>query len=306
MRVCLLRRSAGRRTKAHSGAFAALFADFNGAWNERNTPWRQPCMPRPDAAFPRVRPGEGGAGADARESADLFLFVRGNPSDGQIHRRIGGAIDYKSGSSDVTHIPGTMDNSRRGVTLYDTFNLGKSNDYLDLVFRYGRLHNDFSVLGSDNSWVNGNYNDNVETLSAEYGVKKVWNNNNFIEPQLQFQFGHLGSSAYTTSNSTRVYLDGANSIIARAGFRLGHEYKNGIGYFKADLIHEFDGGQDVTLSDQNDSYSSQINKRGTWYDVGFGGTYALNDKCSAYADIERVFGSEVKDWELNVGTKWSF
>ncbi len=221
-------------------------------------------------------------------------------------QRIGGAIDYKSGSSDVTHIPGTMDNSRRGITLYDTFNLGKSNDYLDLVFRYGRLHNDFSVLGSDNSWVNGNYNDNVETLSAEYGVKKVWNNNNFIEPQLQFQFGHLGSSAYTTSNSTRVYLDGANSIIARAGFRLGHEYKNGIGYFKADLIHEFDGGQDVTLSDQNDSYSSQINKRGTWYDVGFGGTYALNDKCSAYADIERVFGSEVKDWELNVGTKWSF
>lgn len=43
----------------------------------------------------------------------------------------------------------------------------------------------------------------------------------FIEPQIQFTLGHLGSSSYTTDRGTDVYLSGVNSYIGRVGVVAG-------------------------------------------------------------------------------------
>ncbi len=223
------------------------------------------------------------------------------------HQRIGIALDYKKNSGGFLDTEGTMNNSRREISLYDTFRFDKNDSYLDLVLRYGRMNHDFWLLGSDDSRVTGGYDNYALLLSTEYGAKKTFGNHNFFEPQIQLQLGHLGSDSYMTSNDTRVSMNSVNRLMGRVGFRIGHESRKGTVYVRADAIHEFNnGGQEITLSDQYGSLSSETVKRGSWYNVGIGGNYAFGGTFSAYASVEKTFGNELRGWEFDIGTRWSF
>lgn len=224
-------------------------------------------------------------------------------------RRVGAAIDYMDGSSEYTGVGGSGDVSRKGIWLYDTW-LGDKGHYSDFVAKWGHLSNDFTLYkGTDK--ITGDFSNNVYSISAEYGHKKDIGNNWYFEPQVQLQYARVTDANYTTSQGTEVSLDAINSLIARAGFRLGKDLgERSTVYFKADLLHEFLGDQDIAARDKttdgkwtNVTYGNE----GTWCDIGFGFATAMSKTSYAYLDVETSLGNDYEEtYQINAGLQWSF
>lgn len=224
--------------------------------------------------------------------------------DGE-HRQ-GVAFDYMRGEADYTNVMGSGDVRRAGVWLYDTW-LGDKGHYTDYVVKYGHLSNDFDIYAPTTlEEINGDYSNDVWSASAEYGRKKDIGNDWYIEPQAQMQYAYVTSADYTTSQGTKVELDGIDSLIGRAGFRLGRDTSEGnTVYFKADILHEFLGDQSIRAVDKTGVLSTTYENEGTWYDVGFGFSHRMGRDSYMFLDLERSFGNDNADtWQVNVGMNW--
>lgn len=132
----------------------------------------------------------------------------------------GAALDYMDGSADYKEVTGRSDSKRYGLWFYDT-RLGDKGHYTDIVAKYGRLQNEYTLYPEMSGPVKGDYHNDYWSLSFEYGRKKPLASNWFIEPQAQLQYTYLGSTDYRTSQGTLVDLAGTDSLISRLGFRLG-------------------------------------------------------------------------------------
>ena len=223
-------------------------------------------------------------------------------------RRIGMALDYMDGNAEYSGIAGDGDVKRYGLWLYDTW-LGDKGHYTDYVLKWGHLENDFDIYTmTRNEKVSGDYSNNVFSASAEYGKKNDMGSGWYFEPQAQLQFARVTGADYVTSQDTKVSLDGINSLIGRAGFRLGRDLnKNSTVYIKADLLHEFLGDQDITATDATGTLREEYENEGTWYDVGFGFATALGNSSYAFMDFEKSFGNDNDEtYQINAGVQWTF
>ena len=223
-------------------------------------------------------------------------------------RRVGFAIDYMDGKAEYTGIAGDGDVKRYGLWLYDTW-LGDKGHYTDYVAKWGHLENDFDIMArSTGEKITGDYSNNVFSVSAEYGKKNDMGNNWYFEPQAQLQLARVTGADYVTTQGTKVSLDGINSLIGRAGFRLGRDLdENSTVYVKADLLHEFLGEQDIAATDLTGTLRETYENKGTWYDVGFGFATALGKNSYAFMDFEKSFGNDNEEtYQINVGMQWSF
>ena len=223
-------------------------------------------------------------------------------------RRVGFAIDYMDGKAEYTGIAGSGDVKRYGLWLYDTW-MGDKGHYADYVAKWGHLENDFDIMArSTGEKINGDYSNNVFSVSAEYGKKNDMGNSWYFEPQAQLQLARVTGADYTTSQGTRVSLDGINSLIGRAGFRLGRDVdERSTVYVKADLLHEFLGEQDMHVVDNTFNGSQSFENKGTWYDVGFGFATALGKDSYAFMDFEKSFGNDNDEtYQINAGVQWTF
>lgn len=191
-------------------------------------------------------------------------------------RRVGLAIDYMDGKAEYTGIAGDGDVKRYGLWLYDTW-MGDKGHYADYVAKWGHLENDFDIMArSTGEKITGDYSNNVFSVSAEYGKKNDMGNDWYFEPQAQLQLARVTGADYVTSQNTKVSLDGINSLIGRAGFRLGKDMgERSTVYVKADVLHEFLGDQTITATDVTGTLREEYENKGTWYDVGFGFATAL-------------------------------
>lgn len=225
--------------------------------------------------------------------------------DGE-HRR-GVAFDYMRGEADYTNVMGSGDVRRAGVWLYDTW-LGDKGHYSDYVVKYGRLSNDFDIFNELGTKVSGDYDNDVWSASAEYGRKKDIGSEWYFEPQAQLQYAYVTSADYTTSQNTKVSLDGIDSLIGRAGFRLGRDTSEGnTVYFKADILHEFLGDQRVHASDITGALDTTYDNEGTWYDVGFGFSHRMGEDSYMFLDVEHSFGNDNEDtYQINIGLNRAF
>lgn len=226
-------------------------------------------------------------------------------------RRVGFAVDYMHGDTSYSNISGKGEIDRYGLWLYDTW-MGDKGHYADYVAKWGHLSNDFELYNTRGK-VTGDYSNNVFSISAEYGRKKDIGSDWYFEPQVQAQLARVTGADYTTSQGTKVSVDGINSLIGRAGFRIGKDFgeeKQSTVYLKADVLHEFLGDQDISLkdktSDGNWSTLSYENE-GTWYDVGFGFATQLSKASYAFMDFEKSFGHDNDEtYQINAGVQWSF
>ena len=223
-------------------------------------------------------------------------------------RHAGVAIDYLDGSTSYTKVGGEGDSKRYGLWMYDTW-FGDKGHYTDYVVKYGHMKNDFDITAmTTGEQITGDYNNNMFSASAEYGRKHEFGNDWYVEPQVQLQFARITGADYATTQGTDVSVDAVNSLIARAGFRLGKDIgeRSNI-YIKADIMHEFLGDQDIVARDNTGAMDRTFENKGTWYDLGFGFTTALSDNSYAYLDVEQSFGNDNEDtYEINVGMKWAF
>lgn len=223
-------------------------------------------------------------------------------------RRVGMAIDYMDGKAEYTGIAGDGDVKRYGLWLYDTW-LGDKGHYTDYVLKWGHLENDFDIMAlTTGEKITGDYSNNVFSASAEYGKKNDMGGGWYFEPQAQLQFARLTGADYVTSQDTKVSLDGINSLIGRAGFRLGRDLnENSTVYIKAYLLHEFLGDQDITATDITGTLREEYENKGTWYDVGFGFATALSNNSYAFMDFEKSFGNDNDEtYQINAGVQWTF
>ena len=229
------------------------------------------------------------------------------PTDNGEHR-IGMAIDYMRGSTTYDDIMGKGETKRYGLWLYDTW-LGEKGHYTDYIVKWGHLSNDFDIRDKDSlENITGDYSNNVFSISAEYGKKNDMGNNWYFEPQAQLQLARVTGADYVTTQGSKVNVDGINSLIGRAGFRIGRDMdENSTVYLKADLLHEFMGDQTVTAADATGTLREEFENKGTWYDVGFGFATKMSKNSYAFMDFEKSFGNDNDEtYQINAGMQWSF
>lgn len=229
------------------------------------------------------------------------------PTDNGEHR-IGMAIDYMRGSTTYDDIMGKGETKRYGLWLYDTW-LGEKGHYTDYIVKWGHLSNDFDIRDKDSlENINGDYSNNVFSVSAEYGKKNDMGNNWYFEPQAQLQLARVTGADYVTTQGSKVNVDGINSLIGRAGFRIGRDMdENSTVYLKADLLHEFMGDQTVTAADATGTLREEFENKGTWYDIGFGFAAKMSKNSYAFMDFEKSFGNDNDEtYQINAGMQWTF
>lgn len=227
-------------------------------------------------------------------------------------RRVGMAIDYMHGDTGYNDIAGKGEIDRYGLWLYDTW-MGDKGHYADYVAKWGHLSSEFDVYApTSGEKISGDYCNNVLSISAEYGRKKDIGSDWYFEPQIQAQLARVTGADYVTSQDTKVSVDGINSLIGRAGFRLGKDFgedKQSTIYIKADVLHEFLGDQDIRAFDTSTNGWQRISyeNEGTWYDVGLGFAAMMSKSSYAFLDLERSFGHDNDEtYQINVGMQWSF
>ena len=221
--------------------------------------------------------------------------------------RVGIALDYGTGKTSFDEGIGSSKHSRQGITLYNTLFLS-NNQYVDFVACYGKIGSDLTAYTAGGFETTSDYDNKVFSLSAEYGKKFNLSNNFFIEPEAQMQYTHLGSGDYITNSGIKGSVDSTHSLLGRIGFRTGFTTNSNADiYLKADLLHEFRGGQDIHLSDGFSDLKYNVGERNTWYDLGLGANIAMGDCHQLTFDLEKSFGSdEVKAWKTTVQYTYKF
>lgn len=125
---------------------------------------------------------------------------------------LGAALTYTEGDS--TFSTGSGENKHKGLVLYGS-KLNDDGSYLDLVAKYARLDHDFDVTGD---LLSGEYEANGYSVSAEYGKRFRNDKGLWIEPQIQFTYGHVGSADYVSKAGRHIMQDGMESLVGRLGF----------------------------------------------------------------------------------------
>lgn len=217
----------------------------------------------------------------------------------------GAAISYTDGSSSYSR--GSGGNSSKAISFYNT-EIGSKGHYLDLVLKISNMDNDFTVYDTNSNKITGDFNNTGVALSAEYGRKNALKNGWYIELQAQFTLGYLGGDCYTASNGIEVNQSGIKSAVGRVGFNIGKAIgSKGIIYAKANLLHEFGGSYNVTMTDSSGRVNVSDSFNDTWFEYGIGAAFASGKNSHVYFDIERSSGSDfTKDWLWNIGARWSF
>lgn len=241
-------------------------------------------------------------GYDAKENTN-------EQEDGRWHK--GFAIHYTDGES--SYLNGKGENDSRGISLYAGWE-GNKGHYADYVLKYSHLHNDFTAYGIDGT-ADGDFSNYAISASAEYGRKNLMKHDWIFEPQAQLVYTYLSGADYITSNNISVDMDSTNSLIGRAGFRIGREYDQDIPekrskwYLKADILHEFCGDRDINMlsADGSQTLNKDINGHDTWLVWGFGGDIALDKDSYFYCDFERSAGGDINTkWQANIGLRWEW
>lgn len=215
------------------------------------------------------------------------------------HWTLGAAFSYTDGEG--SYNTGRFDMSHKTLTLYGS-RLNDDGSYIDIVGKYSRLNHDL-----ENTWGDGEYDANGYSLGVEVGKRFTQDSGFWIEPQAQLIYGYVDSASYNAGD-IRVSQDSMQSLIGRAGVRLGKNFDKGNVYLRASYLYDFDGDTGVTFTDaQGRQRSFDQDLGGGWCEVGLGTNVNLSNTTHLYFDIEKTFGSDIAiTWQWNAGVRWSF
>lgn len=215
------------------------------------------------------------------------------------HWTLGAAFSYTDGEG--SYDTGRFDMSHKTLTLYGS-RLNDDGSYIDIVGKYSRLNHDL-----ENTWGSGDYDADGYSLGVEVGKRFTQESGFWIEPQAQLIYGYVGSASYDAGD-IHIAQDSMQSLIGRAGVRLGKDFDKGNVYLRASYLYDFDGDTGVTFTDaQGLSRDFDQDLGGGWCEVGLGTNINLSDTTHLYFDIEKTFGAEIATtWQWNAGMRWSF
>ena len=237
---------------------------------------------------------------DGIESTNTSIQI-GADYDVAAGWKVGGAFTYTDGSSDFSN--GTADHEAFGFAVYGTW-LSESGQFVDLIAKYSRLDTDFSIDGMD-----GSYDNNAWSVSAEYGWHLKLSDLAFVEPQVELTYGTVLGDDIQASNGVRVEQDDFTSFVGRLGVRGGFYFpeKKGNVYARVSVLHDFDGEMETNASLGRAHNTIKDDMGGTWVEYGVGANFSWTDTTYTYVDLERNSGGEVVEhWRWNVGLRHVF
>lgn len=216
---------------------------------------------------------------------------------------VGVALTRTEGSSSFS--TGSGDNKHTGVALYGSY-LADNGSFIDLIAKYARMDHDYKTIGA--AVGDADYETNGYSISAEYGKRFTKDSGLWLEPQVELTYGKVSSANYTTSKGANVRQEGMDSLVARLGFALGQNLKQGNVYVRASYLYDFDGETNVTMSKTGaGSYKYEQDIGGGWWEVGVGTNINLSDATHLYFDVEKTYGGSVATpWQWNAGIRYSF
>ncbi len=256
-----------------------------------------------DGIWARYTGGKfGGSGFDSSYN----MYQLGYDKADNAKSTYGFALESGTGHADYSF--GSGKDKLFSGSFYGTWT-GDDGSYTDVVAKIGQFDTDIKSYGDYPD--KASYKNRAYSVSIEYGktIELSEKSGTFIEPQLQFIAGRLGSSEYTTDRGNNVYVGGLNSYIGRVGFVAGQKTKDGNDvYFKASALHEFGGIRDIHMEAANgETLSMSKDYSDTWFEVGIGTNIKLSKVSYFYGDIERSFGGEIeKKWQVNAGVRFEF
>ena len=214
---------------------------------------------------------------------------------------VGVALTRTEGNS--TFATGSGENKHTGVAVYGSY-LNDNGSFIDLIAKYARMDNEYKTIGAGVG--DADYKANGYSLSAEYGKRFTKDNGFWIEPQVELTYGTVGSVDYLTSKGYNVHQDSVDSLVARLGFSLGKDIKQGNVYVRASYLYDFDGETKATMSGAGTAPFEQ-DLGGGWWEVGVGTNLNLSEATHLYFDVEKTYGGNVATpWQWNAGVRWSF
>ena len=214
---------------------------------------------------------------------------------------VGVALTRTEGNS--TFAAGSGENKHTGFAVYGSY-LNDNGSFIDLIAKYARMDNEYKTIGAGVG--DADYETNGYSISAEYGKRFTKDNGSWIEPQVELTYGTVGSANYTTSKGNKVYQESVDSLVARLGFALGKNIKQGNIYARASYLYDFDGETKATMTGAGSATFEQ-DLGGGWWEVGVGTNINLSDATHLYFDVEKTYGGNVATpWQWNAGVRWSF
>lgn len=215
--------------------------------------------------------------------------------------KVGAAFTYTDGSSD--YHGGDADNKAYSLAAYGTW-MAENGQFVDLVAKYSRLSTDFDLNAMD-----GDYDNNAFSVSAEYGWHLRFNESFFVEPQVEVTYGQVKGETVKTSNGVRLEQDDFDSLIGRVGVRAGFHFPKDKGtiYARVSGLHDFQGDYDVTATKGKAVNDFSDDLGDTWVEFGLGANFNWTDNTYTYVDLERSNGGEIKEnWRWNIGLRHVF
>lgn len=227
--------------------------------------------------------------------------------DGKLFTGV--AISHMDGNISSNGGSGDTDSTMFGV--YSSYQ-GEKGHFADAIIKYGRMSNQMSTWSTDNTLYEGDMSANGLNMSIEYGYHKEMKDDWYIEPQAEFNYGHINANDYTMrmngASGANVKNDAVNSFIGRLGINVGKNTTKGNVYAKLSLAHEFSGDVGVTTSYGDYSRNTTESMKDTWLEYGIGFNQKLNADNNLYGEISKAAGADkvTEKWKANVGFRHSF
>lgn len=215
--------------------------------------------------------------------------------------KVGAAFNYTDGTADIAN--GSADSKAYGIAAYGTW-MDANGQFVDLIAKYSKLDTDYEVKGVD-----GSFDNNAWSVSAEYGWHFKLAEAAFVEPQAELTYGQVIGDDAVNGEGVRLEQEDFESLIGRVGVRAGFFFPDnkGVVYARASVLHDFKGEAETVAKLNGQSVTLKDDLGGTWGELGIGANFNLTDMTYTYVDLEKTTGGDVSEkWRWNVGLRHVF
>ena len=188
--------------------------------------------------------------------------------------------------------------------------MGKRGDYIDAIVKYGRMTNDATAV-FDGTAYTGGYGVNGWNISVEYGRRMPLRGHFYWTPQVELNYGHIGSASYTmragSMAGAHIDSDAVTSLIGRIGAQIGYEDERGTVYLKLGILHEFKGDLHMRAAYGVTSIDRSYSARDSYFEYGVGFARRVG-RADLYGELSRTAGADAisEKWKANLGVRVEF
>lgn len=199
------------------------------------------------------------------------------------------------------YIHGKGYSNNLSILGYLTYLNKEKQMYLDLVAKHSMLKNKYDLTFA--TFNDGaKYSMTALGFGAEVGKKFKLRKDISLVPLIQGTYTNIGKKTYETDRGIKVNIDNVKSFIGKVGINLGYKTH----YIKLGVLHEFLGDVKYNAVDKNNvTRKFEDKNKGTWFSLGVGGTFNINEKSYVYYDFEKTFSNcKYNKWQISLGYRY--